>query len=59
MLRSRKKVLLDELRHLNVIALRRSLSNHEKLRKADITSDIERTTLVEEVSWRQNRGFFG
>jgi hypothetical protein len=35
------------------IARGRNLSDDENLRKAEVISDLERTTTLEEVSWRQ------
>jgi hypothetical protein len=52
-MRSRKKILQDGLWDLDVIVEGRSLADHNKLRKAEITSDLERTILLEEVSWRK------
>jgi hypothetical protein len=40
---------LDELLDLNVIAEEQSLYDVEMLRKTEITSDLERTALQEEV----------
>jgi hypothetical protein len=39
---------------IDVIEEERALCHKEKLRKAKAISDLERTTLLEEVSWRQN-----
>jgi hypothetical protein len=47
------KFLLDELRGLNVIVEERTLVDFANLRKARIISDLERTTLMEELSLRQ------
>jgi hypothetical protein len=41
--------LFDELRIPDVIVEKRSLFDVERLRKVEITSDLERTTLYEEV----------
>jgi hypothetical protein len=43
---------LDELKGLDVIAKERTLYDIENLRNAKIISDLERTTLMEEVNWR-------
>lgn len=45
-----KQVLLDELRILDANAKERSLSDAEKVRKDVIYGDLERITLMEEVS---------
>jgi hypothetical protein len=45
-----KKVLLDELWDLEVNVEVRPLSDAEKVRKDVISSDLERITLLEEVS---------
>lgn len=51
--KKKKKVFLDELRDLNFIAKARTLIDEEKARKAEISSNLERFTLLEKVSWRQ------
>jgi hypothetical protein len=47
-----KKLLLDELRDLDVIVEERTLPDIEKSRKAEIISSLKRITLMEEVGWR-------
>jgi hypothetical protein len=46
----RKKVLMDELRDLDVIVEERSFFDVERLGKAEIIGDFEKTILYEEVS---------
>jgi hypothetical protein len=47
-----KKFLLDELQDLDLLEEQRTLCDEEKVRKAKATDYLERSTLVEEVSWR-------
>lgn len=49
----RKKAFLVELHELDAIAKDRVLSDEENARKVEITSELEMTTLSEEMSWRQ------
>jgi hypothetical protein len=49
----KKKILLQELHVLDVIEEERALGVEEKMKKAEIVSELERPTLMEEVSWRQ------
>jgi hypothetical protein len=37
----------------------RGFSEDEKTRKAIVINDLERSTLLEEVSWRKNPGRYG
>lgn len=47
------------LHDLDAIVEERFLSDEETTRKAEITSDLERTTLLEKGSWRQKSRTFG
>jgi hypothetical protein len=49
----KKKDLLDGIRELDIIAEGRPLTEDERLRKEDISKELERFILFEEVSWRQ------
>jgi hypothetical protein len=44
---------LVELHDVDIIAKERSLSVEENARKVEITRELERTTFLEKVSWRQ------
>jgi hypothetical protein len=48
----RKKAFLVGLHDLDAIVEEGFLSDEETTRKAEITSDLERTTLLEVRSWR-------
>jgi hypothetical protein len=48
-----KKLLLDDLRIFEGLEENRGLSEEELMRKAMVINDLERTTLLEEVSWRK------
>lgn len=48
-----KKLIPEELQGLEAIEEERALYGEEKMRKAKAISDLDRTTLMEEVSWRQ------
>lgn len=50
--KKKKKVFLDKLRDIDYIAKAISLTDEEKARKAEIYSNLERSTLLEEVSRR-------
>jgi hypothetical protein len=45
--------LLDGIRELDIIAKGRPLAEDERLRKEDISSELERILLLEEVSRKQ------
>ena len=49
---SKKKLLLEDLWALESLEVR-GLSDEEKLRNATMINDLERTTLLEEVCWRE------
>jgi len=49
----RKKILLDEVRVLVIIKEGRALGVEESMKKVEIVSELERSTLTEEVSWGQ------
>jgi hypothetical protein len=48
-----KRKLLDELQVFDTIEGSRALDEGERLKKVEIVSEIERCSLLEEVSWRQ------
>jgi len=54
-----KKVLLEELRVLGIIEEGRALGVEKSIKKAEIASELERSTLMEVVSWRQKSGSCG
>jgi hypothetical protein len=49
----KKKILLEELHVRDVLEERRDLGVEAKMKKAEVVSEFERSTLMEEVSWRQ------
>ncbi len=49
----RKKALLFELQGIDINLKERSLLDEEKASNDEIASELERTSLLEEVSWRQ------
>jgi hypothetical protein len=49
----RKKILLEELRVFGIIKEGKALDVDEIMKKAEVVSKLERSTLMEEVSWRQ------
>ena len=49
----KKKTLLNELRVLDGWEEERALFDEEKLRKVIVISELEKTTLLEDISWRQ------
>jgi len=49
----KKKLLLEELHVLDVLEEERALGVEEKMKKVEIVSELEISTLMEEVSWRQ------
>jgi hypothetical protein len=49
----KKKELLEGIRDLDVIAEDRDLVEEERMRKEDMSKELEKTFLFEEVSWRQ------
>lgn len=51
MLRTITSFFLDELHALDGIAEGRNLSDNKNLRKVEVINDLERTTLLEDVSW--------
>jgi hypothetical protein len=53
MSRRGKRLFSIELHELDAIAKDRVLSGEENARKVEITSELEMTTLSEEMSWRQ------
>jgi hypothetical protein len=44
---------LEELRAFDIIQEGRVLGVEESMKKVEIVSELERSTLMEEVSWRQ------
>jgi len=50
---SHKKTLLEELRILDGLEEERALVAEEKLRKIMVISELEKATLLEEISWWQ------
>jgi hypothetical protein len=55
----RKKILLDEVRVLVIIKEGRALGVEESMKKVEIVSELERSTLTEEVSGGKNLGSCG
>jgi hypothetical protein len=51
----KKRILLEELRVFDVIEKERALGVEEKIKKAEVVIELERSTLMEEVSWRQTQ----
>jgi len=49
----KKKELLEGIRELDVIEECRSLEEDERVRKIDMSREMEKTLLFEELSWRQ------
>lgn len=49
----KKKIHLEELRVFDIIEEKRALGPEERTKKAEIVSELGRSTLIEEVSWRQ------
>jgi hypothetical protein len=49
----KKKILLEELCAFDIIEEERALGDKERMKKAEVLSELERSTLMEEVSWRQ------
>jgi len=49
----KRKILLEELHVLGIIEEGRALGVEESMKKVEIVSDLERSTLMEEVGWRQ------
>ncbi len=49
----KKNQLLADLYALEVLAEDRRLSDGEKIRKFELVEELERTFLLEEISWRQ------
>jgi hypothetical protein len=48
-----KKILWEKLRVFDIIEKERVLGVEEKMKKAKVVSKLERSMLMEEVSWRQ------
>lgn len=46
-------VAIEHLEDFDLLEERRALCDEEKMRKAKAINDLERFTLIEEVSWRQ------
>jgi hypothetical protein len=44
---------LEGIRDLDIIAKGRSLIEDERVRKEDMSKELEKTILLKEVSWRQ------
>jgi hypothetical protein len=49
----KRKILLEELRVLDAFEEESALGVEEKMKKVEVVSELERSTLMEEVSWRQ------
>jgi hypothetical protein len=49
----KKRKLFEELQALEAIESSRALVEEERIKKTEIASEIERCSLLEEVSWRQ------
>jgi len=49
----KKKLLLEEQCLFSIIKEGRALGVEETMKKAEIVSELERSTIMEEVSWRQ------
>jgi hypothetical protein len=49
----KRKEMVDGLCELDMIAKERPLNEDERLRKEDISRELERSVLLEEGSWRQ------
>jgi hypothetical protein len=49
----KKKELLEGIRELELIEECRCLEEDEKVRKVDMSRELEKTVLFEEMSWRQ------
>jgi hypothetical protein len=50
--KGKKKILLEEIRVFDIIEKERALGVEERMKKAEVVSELERSTLMEEVSWR-------
>jgi hypothetical protein len=48
----KKKILLEELQVFDIIEEERALGFEERIKKVEVVSELERSTLLEEVSWR-------
>jgi hypothetical protein len=48
-----KKALLEKLCALDKIEVERALVVEEKVRKSLVITKLEKTTLLEQISWRQ------
>jgi hypothetical protein len=51
--RQQKKTMLEGIREIDVIGEGRALIEEEKMNKVDLSTELERLLLCEEVSWRQ------
>jgi hypothetical protein len=49
----KKKELLEGIRELDLVEECRCLEEDEKVRKIDMSKELEKTLLFEEMSWRQ------
>jgi hypothetical protein len=49
----KRKILLEEFCAFDIIEEQRALGHEEKMRKAEVLSELEKSILMEEVSWRQ------
>jgi hypothetical protein len=49
-----KRKLIEDLQAFDVIEESRALGEEELLRKVEVVRDLEKCSLMEEVSWRQN-----
>jgi hypothetical protein len=49
----KKKELLEGIQEMDVLAETRGLVQEEKLKKADMSKELEKTLLCEEIHWRQ------
>jgi soluble P-type ATPase len=48
----KKKIRLEELHVFVIVEEERALGAEERMKKAEIVSELGRSTLMEEVSWR-------
>jgi hypothetical protein len=48
-----KRIIVEDLRAFDVLEEGRALGGEELLKKAKVIRELERCTLMEEVSWRQ------
>jgi hypothetical protein len=49
----KKKFVLEDLHVLDIVEEDRALGVEERMKKVEVLSELERSTLMEEVCWRQ------